>query len=69
MKKDNFGIIALVCAIILFVIAIILYVMPLPYKLDTIIVVCWVFGPAIVGSIIYCIIEGKNGWRQDTPLK
>lgn len=69
MKKDNFGIIALVVALIMFAIAIVLFISPLPYKIDTIGTICWVFGPAIVGSIAYCIIEKKGKWGKDTPLK
>ncbi|MBR6207437.1 MAG: hypothetical protein IKQ69_00370 [Oscillospiraceae bacterium] len=69
MKKDNFGIIALIAAIVMFIVAIVIFVTPLPVKTATIVTICWVFGPAIVGSVVYCIMESKGKWRQDTDLK
>ena len=69
MKKDNFGVISLIVSIILYILAIIFFVSPLPYKMDTFIIVSWLFVPGIVGSVIYIYILKANRWGSDTRLK
>lgn len=68
-NKDSFGVICLILSIALYVLALIFFVGPLPYKLDTFLVVTWVFGPAIVGSIVYIRLLAANRWGSDVELK
>lgn len=68
-SRDHFGIICLLLSIVLYVFAIIFFVSPLPRKADTFIVVTWLFGPAIVGSILYIRNLAANRWGSDIELK
>lgn len=68
-SRDRFGEITLVLAVTLYIAAIVFFVVPLPSKLDTFLVVSWVFAPAIVGALIYIKMERSGGWRQSRTLR
>ncbi|HHY03919.1 MAG TPA: hypothetical protein GX534_01855 [Thermoanaerobacterales bacterium] len=53
MNQDNFGLIAGVIGIILYVFTLIFFAWPLPKKIDTVLVISFVFLPAIIASFIY----------------
>ena len=53
MDRDNFGLITTVIGIVLYVLTLIFFAGPLPQKLDTFLVISFVFVPAIIASLIY----------------
>ncbi len=69
MKK--FGLYALIASIVMLVLAYILVIVPLPAGSKTALTVTaiWLFGPAIVGSIIFFKMDQKDEWNQRKPLK
>lgn len=66
---DRFGEITAAVGTLLYIAAIVFFVLPLPSKLDTFLVVSWVFAPVIVGGLIYAKIERSGGWSQSRTLK
>lgn len=66
---DRFGEITVILGTLLYIAAIVFFVLPLPEKLDTFLVVSWVFAPVVVGGLIYARIERSGGWSQSRTLK
>lgn len=67
--RDRFGEIAAIVGVVLYIAAIVFFVLPLSEKLDTFLVVSWLFVPAIVGALIYIKIERSGGWDQSRHLR
>lgn len=68
-SRDRFGEITLAVAVLLYIAAIVFFVLPLPSKLDTFLVVSWVFAPAVVGALIYIKMERSGSWSQSRTLR
>jgi uncharacterized membrane protein HdeD (DUF308 family) len=66
---DRFGEITAIVGVVLYVAAIVFFVLPLSRKLDTFLVISWLFVPAIVGALIYMKIERSGGWSQSRHLR
>ncbi|MDL2264259.1 hypothetical protein LJC31_06355 [Synergistaceae bacterium OttesenSCG-928-I11] len=66
--KNAFGKMSFLCSVLLFVLAMIVFVSPLPHKTDMALMVVWVFAPAVVGSIVYNRMEKKDRWDQTKNL-
>ena len=64
IKRDRFGIVAAAVGTLLYVAAIVFFVWPLTQKLDTFLIVSYLFVPAIVGGLIYDRIERAGGWSK-----
>lgn len=60
---DRFGIVAAVGGVVLYVVAIVFFVLPLEHRLDTFLIASYLFLPAIVGGIVYDRITRAGGWR------
>lgn len=60
--RDTFGLMASVSGAVLYAAAIVFFVLPLEQKLDTFLVVSYLFVPAIIGGLLYNRIERAGGW-------
>lgn len=67
--RDRFGYITAIVATVLYVAALVFIVLPLPRKLDTFLVMSWLFVPAIVGAVIYIKISRSGGWSKSRELR
>lgn len=61
-KRDRFGLVAAAAGALLYVAAIVFFVLPLSQRLDTFLIVSFLFVPAVVGGLLYNRIEGRGGW-------
>lgn len=61
--RDRFGLLAAGCAVVLYAAATVFFVLPLAHKLDTFLIVSYLFVPAIVGGLVYDRIDRSGGWR------
>lgn len=61
-KPDRFGLGVVVCGSLLYLAATVFFVWPLAQKLDTFLIVSFLFVPAIVGGLLYSRIERSGGW-------
>lgn len=68
-ERDRFGEITAIVGVLLYIAAIVFFVLPLPQKLDTFLVVSWLFVPAIIGALIYIKIARSGGWSQSRRLR
>lgn len=66
---SSFGVVVAVVGALLFFITIIVFVAPLPDKLDTALVVAWLFVPGIVGGLIYAKMERDHSFDEHRPLR
>lgn len=64
VKRDRFGMIAAAMGTLLYIAAIVFFVWPLTQKLDTFLIVSYLFIPSIVGGFIYDRIERAGGWSK-----
>lgn len=64
VKRDRFGMIATAMGTLLYVGAIVFFVWPLTQKLDTFLIVSYLFVPSIAGGLIYDRIERAGGWSK-----
>lgn len=55
--------IATACGLLLYIAATVFFVLPLKNKMDTFLMVNYLFVPAIVGGIIYEILNRTRGWN------
>lgn len=68
-RRDRFGEIAVVVGVLVYVAAIVFYVLPLPRWIDTFLTLSLMFTPCIVGGLIYARIERSGDWSQSRFLK
>lgn len=61
-KPDRFGVGVVVGGSLLYVAATVFFVWPLAHRLDTFLIVSFLFVPAIVGGLLYSRIERSGGW-------
>ena len=62
--RDSFGIATGILSVVLYVLAVVFFVWPLSERLDTFLVLSWVFMPAIIGSFVYHRLANKGGFDQ-----
>lgn len=67
--RDRFGEIAVAVGALVYVAAIVFYVLPLPHWIDTFLTLSLLFTPVIVGGLIYARIERSGGWSQSRRLR
>ena len=68
-RSDRFGIWTMLAGIALFLLAAVLFVVPLDRKIDTLLVMAWLFLPAAVAGWIYTNIARADGWSIRRRLK
>ena len=62
-RKDRFGISAAACGLLLYIAATVFFVLPLEQKMDTFVMVSYLFVPAIIGGLLYERISRTRGWE------
>lgn len=62
--RDSFGIVTGSLSGLIYLFAVFFFVMPLSERLDTFLVVSWVFVPAIIGSFVYHRLANRGSFDQ-----
>lgn len=65
--RDSFGIATGILSSLIYVFAVIFFVFPLSERLDTFLVLSWVFVPAIIGSIVYHRLANRGSFDSPEP--
>jgi len=74
MKREtapgrNFGFAIAGIGVLLFIASLIIFAAPLPEKLDTVLVIAWLFVPGVVGGLVYAKMEHNQSFDEHRHLE